>query len=196
MALVAEYDFGPADVERIEVRLPAGEADAAGRVGPMTFPRPETGLEAKFSMQYVVAAAVCDRELVIGTFQDESVRRPVVRNLLARVFPVSDEQRPGSDPAANYVEVVVWLRDGRVCARQVRFSRGDPRGGEPLSWAELVRKYTDCATRVLTSAQATRSAALIERLDELDRVSTLTAELAPAGEADRASAAESPATEY
>lgn len=204
LALVAEHGFGPADVERIEVRMPAGEADAAGRVGPMTFPRPETGLEAKFSMQYVVAAAVCDRELVIGTFKDESIRRPVVRDLLARVFPVSDERRPASEPAANYVEVVVWLRTGRVCARPVRFSRGDPRGGEPLSWTELVGKYANCAAGVLTPAQTARSAGLIERLDELDRVSTLTAELAPAGEADwtapacetgRTAVAESPVAE-
>jgi 2-methylcitrate dehydratase PrpD len=180
LALVAEHGFGPADVERIEVRMPAGEADAAGRVGPMTFPRPRNGLEAKFSMPYVVAAAVADRELVIGTFHDDSVRRPAVAELLGRVHPVSDERRPGTDPAANYVEVVAWLRDGRELARRVAFSRGDPRGGEPLSWAELTRKYADCAAGVLPAARVARSAALIERIDELDRVSALTAELFPA----------------
>jgi 2-methylcitrate dehydratase PrpD len=180
LALVARHQFGPADVERIEVRMPAGEVDDAGRVGPMTFPRPRTGLEAKFSMQYVVTAAVLDRELAIGTFRDESVRRPEVGRFLGRVHPVADCSRPGSDPDANYVEVVAWLRDGRVCAERVRFARGDPRGGEPLSWPELVRKYTDCGTGVLSAAQLGRSAALIGRLDELDTVAALTAELAPA----------------
>jgi 2-methylcitrate dehydratase PrpD len=184
LALVAEHDFGPAEVERIEVRLPAGQADRDGRVGPMTFPRPATGLEAKFSMPYVVAAAVCDRKLVIGTFQDERVARPDVQALLTRVTPVSDPRRPAADPAADYVEVVAWLRDGRACARRVRFSRGDPRGGEPLSWAELTAKYDDCAAGVLTPGQAARSAALIERLDQLGHVSELTAELAPAGQPD------------
>jgi 2-methylcitrate dehydratase PrpD len=180
LALADALQFGPADVERIEVRMPAGEVDDAGRVGPMTFPRPRTGLEAKFSMQYVVAAAVCDRELVIGTFRDESVRRPAVQGLLGLVRPVADRDRPGSDPDANYVEVVAWLRDGRVGAERVRFARGDPRGGTRLSWPELVRKYTDCGTGVLTAAQLQRSAALIGRLDELDEVTALTAELIPA----------------
>ena len=179
LALVAEHGFGPADVERIEVRMRC-EADAACRVGPMTFPRPRNGLEAKFSMPYVVAAAVAGRELVIGTFHDDSVRRPAVTRLLGRVQPVSDERRSGADPEANYVEVVVSLRDGRELARQVRFSRGDPRGGEPLSWAELTRKYADCAAGVLRAGQVARSAALIERIDELDRVSALTAQLVPA----------------
>ena len=195
LALVAEHDFGPADVERIEVRLPAGEASPDGRVGPMIFPRPATGLEAKFSMQYVVAAAVCDRQLVIGTFSSERAARPDVRDLLARVTPVSDGRRLARDPAANYVEVVAWLRDGRACARRVHFSRGDPRGGEPLTWAELVAKYTDCAAGVLTAAQAQRSAQLIERLDELGQVTVLTAELVPGsppGLAAPASAAVAP----
>jgi 2-methylcitrate dehydratase PrpD len=180
LALVARHRFGPADVERIEVRMPAGEVDEAGRVGPMTFPRPTTGLEAKFSMQYLMAAAVFDQKLVIGTFRDESVRRPAVRRLLERVHPVADSSRPASDPDANYVEVVAWLRDGRSCAERVRFARGDPRGGTPLSWDELVRKYADCGARVLTAGQLERSAALVARLDELDRVASLTAELAPA----------------
>jgi hypothetical protein len=48
----------------------------AGRVGPMTYPRPTTGLEAKFSMPYVIAAAVVDRGLPIAAFTDEDVRRP------------------------------------------------------------------------------------------------------------------------
>jgi 2-methylcitrate dehydratase PrpD len=186
LALVAEHQFGPADVERIEVRMPAGEADASGRVGPMTFPRPETGLEGKFSMQYVVAAAVCDGRLVIDTFRDESVRRPAVRQLLERVHPVSDDRRPGADPAANYVEVAACLRDGRVCARRVWFSRGDPRGGEPLSWTELAGKYADCAAGVLSAAQIEHSAALVERIDELDRVSRLAAALIPARGSEQA----------
>jgi 2-methylcitrate dehydratase PrpD len=176
LALAGRHAITPERVELIEVRMPAGEVDAAGRVGPMTYPRPQTGLEAKFSMQYVVAAAVCDRALRIGTFTDEQVRRPDVQRLLERVRPVADPRRPAGQAAANYVEVAVRLAGGQTVAERVRFSRGDPRG-EPLSWDELLRKYRDCAAAALPDAQVERSAALIGGLDDLVRVAGLTAEL-------------------
>ena len=177
LALIAAHDVHASDIECIEVHMPAGEVDDAGRVGPMVYPRPETGLQAKFSMQYVIAAAVVEGGLGVRTFADASVGRPDVQRLLARVRPIADEDRPAADPQRNFVRVVVRLTDGREFAEQVRFPRGDPRGGVHLSDAELATKFRDCAAAVLGDDQTDVALRLLERLDAIDDVRTLTAAL-------------------
>jgi 2-methylcitrate dehydratase PrpD len=177
LTLVGRHRFTADDVDRIEVHMPAGEVDETGRVGPMTYPAPRTGLQAKFSMQYVMAAAVIDGALRIGTFTDEQVARPEVRRLLTRVRPVADPARPAGNPAANHVEVVVVLHGGAELVERVSFSRGDPRGGIPLSAAELAEKYRDCARIALPEEQVGCSLGLFGRLDELPDVRLLTGQL-------------------
>jgi 2-methylcitrate dehydratase PrpD len=179
LALVAAHDLHAADVECIEVHMPAGEVDDAGRVGPMVYPRPETGLQAKFSMQYVIAAAVVERGLGVRTFADASVGRPDVQHLRSRVRPIADEDRPASDPDRNFVRVIVRRTDGRELADQIWFPRGDPRGGVDLTNAELAAKFRDCATAVLSDERAAAALRLLERLDTLEDVRTLTASLTP-----------------
>jgi 2-methylcitrate dehydratase PrpD len=179
LTLVDRLDLAPADVERIDVVMPAGEVDSDGRVGPMIYPRPSTGLQAKFSMQYVVAAAVLDRRLGVGAFTDAAVGRADVAELLTRVVPVADAARPATDPDLNFVQVRVVRRDGREDCESVRFSRGDPRGGVPLSTAELATKYLDCAQTVLPEAAARRSLALFDDLEALPDVRILTEQLRP-----------------
>ncbi|HEY3749532.1 MAG TPA: MmgE/PrpD family protein, partial [Pseudonocardiaceae bacterium] len=120
--IVDALDIEPEQVRAVEVRMPAGQVDADGRIGPMTHPWPRTGLEAKFSMPYVIAAAVVDRGLPIAAFTDDGVRRQQVQELMALVHPVN------RDDADDHIEVALTCQDGRTCRRAVRFTRGDPRG--------------------------------------------------------------------
>jgi 2-methylcitrate dehydratase PrpD len=166
--LVRAHSLRPADVREIRVRMPAGQVDELGRVGPMTFPRPRSGLESKFSMPYVMAAAVVDRGLRLAAFTDEGVQRPDARELLDRVRP---ENRTDDVDA---VEVVVHTVGGQRLAREVIFTRGDPRGGEPLPWDELVTKFADCASAVLDPTTTARVAELVGALDGVPDISVLT----------------------
>jgi 2-methylcitrate dehydratase PrpD len=125
----------------------------------MTYPRPRTGLEAKFSLPFVVAVAIADRQLRMAAFTDEAVRRPDLTALLDRVRPVN------RDDSDDVVEVRLTDRAGRTHARRVRYARGDPRGGEPLSWDELLIKYRDCAGTALAAPALERSATLVADLD-------------------------------
>ncbi|HEY3754087.1 MAG TPA: hypothetical protein VGL80_33260, partial [Pseudonocardiaceae bacterium] len=78
------------------------------------------------------------------------------------------------DDADDHIEVALTCQDGRTCRRAVRFTRGDPRGGEPLGWDEVLAKYTDCAGSVLNPDAVTRSATLIRGLADLVELSDLT----------------------
>jgi len=165
LALTEEHDLRDEQVERIEVHLPGGQVSSAGGVGPMIHARPLTGLEGKFSMQYVVAAALHDRRLTFDTFEDESVARPELQALLRRVEPVNDTRRHPAAASENYLAVEIHLRDGSVFTRALAEPRGGP--SDPLSWEELTDKFRDCAARALPEAQIDRAITLLRDLDSV-----------------------------
>ncbi|WP_051247296.1 MmgE/PrpD family protein [Nocardioides halotolerans] len=179
-ALFVREELGrpPADqIAGVEVWMPAGQVGAAGEVGPMIHPDPATGLEAKFSMPYVVACALFDGRLGTDAFSDEAVRRPGVRELMRRVRVASDPARP-TEPG-DHVEVVVELRDRSRARCRVEHPRGDPRTGARLGEDEVAAKFRDCARPVL----ADRTDAVLDglgRLDELADVADLVRGLAGA----------------
>jgi 2-methylcitrate dehydratase PrpD len=148
------------DIAAIEV-LPHGR-----RLKHTDMPRPQTPLEAKFSVQYVVARAFKDGAVRLKHFEGEAHRDPAI----ARLLDVTTA-RPHPDMAEDAekqwgAEVVVTLKDGRVVSRRVDHLVG--RGGDrPMSDAELWDKFEDCAARALPREQV---APLYERLETLDKV--------------------------
>ena len=172
--LVREYELRPGDVESAEVVVPPGGLAAVTRN------RPRTGLEGKFSLPYVVAAAVLDGRVVLDTFTDEMVQRPDAQALLRAVRPVEDPSIPVEFNAIEegYVTVKIHRRGGAPLERRVDYPRGAPQN--PLSREELYEKFRDCARSVLPRAQSERALALLASLETLERVDDLVASLIPA----------------
>src|SRR3984893_10073871 len=82
--LVEEQGIRPEDVDRVTVAVPTGGRQA------LIHDRPETGLQGKFSMPYVMAAAILDRRLGLESFTDAAVARPEAQSLLRRVTTLED----------------------------------------------------------------------------------------------------------
>ena len=155
------------EIESVEVVVPEGSTSA------LIHPRPTTGLEGKFSMEYCVAAALLDGGVRLSSFEGDQVLRPEAQQVLRRVETV---QVPGPEAwRASATSVTVRLRSSEALRAEVTLARGDPR--DPLSWDELADKYRDCAARALPSERVERSLELIAkfpetRVDELARVLT------------------------
>jgi len=143
-----------ADIADIEVRVAEGSTSA------LIHPRPQTGLEGKFSMEYCVAAALLDGTVRLASFEDASVLRSDAQALLPRVREVHTS---GASWHASAAEVVVKLAGGRELTGRVDAPRGGPQ--EPLAWDELTDKYRDCCSRVLPPDAIERSLALFENLE-------------------------------
>jgi len=178
LTIVNTHSPKPEEIESIEVRLPEGRVNPDGGVGPMIHPQPKTGLQGKFSMQYVMSSAIFDHELKLGNFVDEQVLRPQVQEFMRRVTPLAEVGRSGDNPATSYTEVAVRLKDGRELSERVFYPRGDAAGGEPLSWNELAEKYRDCAALALPEGKIERSLDMLHDLESLQDVRSLMAELA------------------
>jgi 2-methylcitrate dehydratase PrpD len=174
LGLRAEHGFDAADVEGVTVTVPVGG------VSPLIHDRPVTGLEGKFSMQYVVAAALLDGRVGLDAFSDRAVRRPEAQALLPSVSVREDPSiETGDRPIEEgHVTVEVRLRGGPALARRVAHPRGSP--DDPLGPDELAGKFLDCASGVLDPDRAERALARLRALEREPDVRAVVADLTPA----------------
>jgi 2-methylcitrate dehydratase PrpD len=164
LELIEKHDIRADEVESVEIGFPRGTDDALGG------PNPQTGLEGKFSMEYVAAATLLDRKLTLETFTDPMVQRPEARALTAKVrrYRVDDPKTYTSK--FGYTDVAIATRRGRFTVRAERVS-GSPEW--PMSTAERKEKFTDCAGRVLGAQGAEKLHDLMWRMQSLSDISGL-----------------------
>ena len=136
-------------------------------VGPMmpyvNRPAPETGLSGKFSFQYVLAAALLDGKVGIGTFTDATLRRPDLQALLPRIAFRMDKDIPARFETMH-VEATIELTGGRTLSVRCDGPRG-VWGKPPIPEAEHLVKVRDCLAVRLTPDAVERCIALTETLD-------------------------------
>jgi 2-methylcitrate dehydratase PrpD len=106
--------------------------------------RPQTGLEAKFSMQFAMASCLVAGRVGLGELTDTFVRREDVQALMPRVtVEPDDRQDPARPGAAPYDLVVIKTRNGeRLVSEQIIDERGSP--DRPLSTEDLWEKFSNC----------------------------------------------------
>ena len=145
LALRKKLAFDAAAIDKVICRMPPGGMHV------LTYPRPATGLEGKFSLDYPLAAAALDGKCVLWTFTDEAVRRKEIAALYARIDAAEDPACRGDDPlfetrssgSKGFVEVEVRLTDGRSDIIRVDKAPGSPT--RELTWDDLREKFLDCA---------------------------------------------------
>jgi len=84
-ALVEEHTLDPDDIKSIRVRASQGTADA------LPHEDPDTGLEAKFSMEYTVSSAAVHDRVGLNAFDEDSVDNPDVQRVRERIDFAVDE---------------------------------------------------------------------------------------------------------
>jgi len=107
----------------------------------LKYDHPKTGLEAKFSVQYCIAAALLRGKISLEDFTNEKVNDPATQELISRIgYSHPKEYERGYSLTQ---EVVVKLNDGTEYAHKVTVPKGEP--GNPMTDEELRAKFTDCA---------------------------------------------------
>lgn len=180
LQLRQKLGFTADTLHRLECRMPPGGMHV------LIYPQPVTGLEGKFSLQYVLAAGVLDGEYGLGTFTDAAVNRPAIRTLMQKIVAVEDERCGNNDPlmktraagARGFVEVEVHTTDGRSEVARVQAAPGHPT--RPLSWQDIEHKFMDCAGHAaLDKTRAQRALQTLSRLEDCASVSAIVQALTP-----------------
>lgn len=165
--LVKENDLTPDGVR--EIRVHTGVTQKL----MLRNSNPKTGLEAKFSMEFAMAAALVAGRAGLSELTDDFVLRPEVRAAMAKVrCTTTDEIMPGDHPFAPADQVSVVLASGQVLEHgPVVHAKGS--WHKPLTHEELEDKFLDCATRVFSRRHAAALFSQLWRLEEVGSIRSL-----------------------
>jgi len=158
--LAEEYALEAVDIDEVRVTASQGAADA------LAHDDPATGLEAKFSMPYLIGRAIADRDVGLAAFDEGNIDEPAVQTVRERVagrrrrvaLRLQRRPRRGDDPRR---------RDPRTHARAGRRAPHD----DPLLIEELHEKFQMCAAYAPASVAVDDALAALDDLRSVSDVS-------------------------
>jgi 2-methylcitrate dehydratase PrpD len=172
--MIKEHGIRASEVQAIEIGFPPGSDTA------LIHTNPKTGLEGKFSIEYVAPATILDGKVGIDSFSDVMVNRPEVRALMQKTRRYRIQDTKMYTGAVGYNDVLVRTTRGDFKVRENR-APGSP--DWPMTSAERDDKFLDCAGRVLGGVGAKRVLDLAIGAQALGNVADLARAMVPAQEA-------------
>ena len=135
----------------------------------MPFHHARTALEAKFSLEFVVAACLLRGKVGLAELQDDFVSSDAVQALMRRVrIDTTTEVDPGYPSAAPADFVRLRMTDGTEHATD-KVRRATGHADLPLPTSELWAKFQECAQLVqATEDRARRLFDALQRIDALN----------------------------
>jgi len=161
----AKQGLTPEMIDRVDVDVVKHTFDR------IVFRVPQTGIQGKFCMPYLVARAIIDGKIGLHIFTDSAVRDSNVLKLAERVQMNLDPNLKKSDAAGRPCRVTVRLKNGQTYTREAQHAKGGPE--YPMSETELREKFTECAREVLDARSAAQAADYIDNLETLSDIRTL-----------------------
>lgn len=164
--LIAANDVNADEVREVHVTIGTTQASMLRNHAPVN------ALEAKFSLEFAVAAALVARRVGLRELTDEFVSDARVQRAMTKVRTDTIDTRCPIEPVLSFADrAVLELEDGRsLDSGEIRFARGNAK--LPLRTDELKAKFFDCASGV-DYLDAPRLYELLLRLQTLGSVRSL-----------------------
>ncbi|HYP78966.1 MAG TPA: MmgE/PrpD family protein [Steroidobacteraceae bacterium] len=140
--LRAHHDIKPRQIAGVAVR--GGQVQRMLAEPAARKQAPATSIDAKFSLPFTVATALCHGAVNLDSFGAPARDNPAV---LALTPSVGFEVEPGWDHAPASGGVRIRMRDGRELETEFAEPLGSP--GRPLGEDQLVDKFVDCLGRAM-----------------------------------------------
>ncbi len=135
--LVERHGLSASDIKQIHVAT--GETQAQ----MLRNGRPQTGLEAKFSMQFAMASALVARKVGLAELTDEFVQREDVQAVFPRVSieTTAATMEKSAFAPADAVQITT-VAGNTLKSNPIKYAKGSHHN--PLSRDELWLKFADC----------------------------------------------------
>ena len=150
-----EYGLQAAPISAIELRANPLVLSLTGKTDP------RSGLEAKFSIYYCIAAGIVYGAAGERQFSDAAVKDPAIVALRPHITVLTD-----TAIGPEQAELTIRLADGRVLTRRVEHAIGSLE--RPMSDGALEAKFTDLAAGILPPARIRRVLELCRDVASLD----------------------------
>jgi len=160
--LVLQHDLQPGALERLAVK--------SHRLMPLnlTYHRPRTGLEGKFSMEFSLASILVLRRAGLAEYSDEVVNRPDIQEVIGKTdyTTFSDEEAEAKGYTLWTTFLDLRMKDGRTYSARAEVAKGS--ATMPMTDAEVARKFRECAA--FAGWPGDRTEMIIERVLKLETV--------------------------
>lgn len=156
--LIVEEGLEIDDVARVGVALD----DAASEM--LHHERPGDALQAKFSIEFCLAAVLLAEDPGVQEFSDEYVASEAVQETIPLVEREFEENLFGGRFAGYGARVTVETRDGKEHVAEMREAPGSP--SNPVSDERLRAKFLSCVEARFEHERAEELAGSVEELDE------------------------------
>lgn len=165
--MLAGRGLGPNDIAEIEVTM------GKGQTAVLINERPQTGLEAKFSEQFAMAAAVILGSMGVSDLTDANVQRADIQAFFPKVKLNPVDEYDSRDPAHSPTErVLIRLNSGEVLdSGSIANIRGH--AYDPLSSEELWTKFAGCTARTHAASDSKRLFEMLQSIETLRSVAEL-----------------------
>ena len=167
ISLALEHSIDPEAIQHIDVWIHERRLQHTNR------PTPNSELDAKFSVQYVVARALLEACVSLGHFVDGAYNNPQVVKLMKKIHarPYSDTQFSSDNHFGG--EVHVHLQDGSCIAAKVQEPLGRT-SDNPLPKERLKKKFELCATGMISDDAVDKAYQMMDGLESLEDMRLLT----------------------
>ncbi len=128
------------DISRVDVGF------LPGATHPLNHNRPKNELEAKFSVEYPIAAVILDRKIDLESFENHRVMRPAAQELIERIgrFSIPDEKTYNGLSGYNIIKIMT--KNGLI-EEKITCTPGAPY--EPMSDGDRAQKFLSCASKIM-----------------------------------------------
>ncbi len=110
--------------------------------------RPESIVDAQFSMPFGAAVAILYNKAGLGEFHLSKIRSEDVRRMMRKVECFVDPELDKTFPKQWCATAEIFTKNGQRYFTKVEYCKGDPEN--PLTWEELIEKFHDLSHRVMT----------------------------------------------
>jgi len=166
LALIERHGFAAEDITEVRVSAPASH------LANLMYEDPRNPAQAKFSLEYALAAIALRGRCVLADFEDDAIMAPEVRAFYPRVVRVPVDKGEGEFPT----RVEVALRDGAI--HRIDFEMPVGSLAAPLSDRQYGIKFDECAERFIPPGELAELKGELGNLPDLPSIAPVMGRLA------------------
>lgn len=166
--LGVEHGIDPDDVAAIHIGTHKVAYELTGIIK-----EPKNSGEAKFSLAYGSAVALREHGFGVANLMEKSYTDPETLQLADKVTCEIDPSVQAVFPKKRGAKVSIELKDGTAYEKELYDLKGSP--SNPVSTAELERKFMSNARAAMEETRAQELLALLRRVETLPSVDEITA---------------------
>ena len=164
LKIVRENDLRPDQVEKVRLGILRAGAPLIAEPIENKY-RPQSIVEAQFSMPFGAAVAVLYRKAGLGEFHLSKINSEEVKRMMRQVECVVDPDLDKTFPKQWCATAEIFTKDGKRYFTKIEYPKGDPEN--PLSWDEVIEKFNDLSSRSLTKERRLKIVDQVRKLEEI-----------------------------